>query len=109
MTLAGQMYLDNASDSIKKRKEEIKKNIAEALNQIKESMACGDNHCTLLMEWEYLPGDWVALPETIDYLRMNGFDVAEFGGKYSGGRHAEVTWTRAMLEAEQEYENNNVS
>jgi hypothetical protein len=103
MTLAAQMYLDNASDSIKKRQEEVKKNIDEALRQIKEAMSCGDNHCTLLLKWDQYVSDWVVFPETIEYLEMNGFEVANYA------TCAVVSWAKATIEAEQECETNNIS
>ena len=53
------------------------RNIDEALEQIKEAFSCGKDSCELFLDWTDLPDDWVVFPETLDYLRENGFDVEE--------------------------------
>ena len=58
-------------------KNGILKNITEALDEIKDAMLQGKTSCELYLDWTDLPDDWVVLPETLDYLRANGFAVEE--------------------------------
>lgn len=75
---------------------DIQKNISEALEDIKDEMRRGNDECLLLMDWQDLPDDWVAYPETIEYLRNNGFTV-EITDHSNWGREqkvAHVTWSK---------------
>lgn len=76
---------------------DIRKNIAKALDDIKDEMRRGNDECLLLMDWQDLPDDWVAYPETIEYLRNNGFNVEITDDHSSWGREqkvAHVTWQK---------------
>ena len=87
MTLAEEMFNKYAP----KGNESIKKNIEEALDFIKDAMHSGKDYCDLYKDWTDLPDDWVVFPETLDYLRDNGFYVDEL---YDGGsnRYAIIKW-----------------
>ncbi len=72
----------------------IVKNIAEALDEIKDAMLQGKTSCVLYLDWTDLPDDWVVLPETLNYLRANGFTVEELVDEdtLSRIRYANITW-----------------
>ncbi len=89
-TLAEEMYKEYV---LKVEDEKLRKNIEEALEDVKTSMLSHEDECILLMDWQDLPDDWVALPETIDYLRENGFSVEiTDDGRWREQRVAHVTW-----------------
>lgn len=84
MNLVEEIYNEYAP----KGEKNIKKNIEEALEDIKDCIKSGETQCDLYLDWTDLPDDWVVFPETLDYLRENGFIVEEkihdfgiFGGK----------------------------
>ena len=54
------------------------------------------------MDWQDLPDDWVALPETIDYLRENGFTVEiTDDGRWGERRVAHVKWPTDNTQTEE--------
>lgn len=87
MTLAEEMFNKYAP----KGNEGIKKNIEEALDFIKDAMNSGKDYCDLYKDWTDLPDDWVVFPETLDYLRDNGFYVDELYDS-GGNRYAIIKW-----------------
>ena len=87
MTLAEEMFNKYAS----KGNEGIKKNIEEAIDFIKDAMHSGKDYCDLYKDWTDLPDDWVVFPETLDYLRDNGFYVDELYDS-GGNRYAIIKW-----------------
>ena len=102
-TLAQEMFKEYVQ---KVNDEKIRKNIEEALEDIKDAMLRHEEECALLVDWQDLPDDWVVLPETIDYLRDNGFIVRVEDDDKSGWglqrRVAYVTWPTEIKE-EDEY------
>ena len=92
-TLAQEMFKEYVQ---KVNYEKIRKNIEEALEDIKDAMLRHAEECVLFVDWQDLPDDLVVLPETIDYLRENGFTVrVEDDNKSGWGREqrvAYVTW-----------------
>lgn len=98
-TLAQEMYKEYVQ---KVKDEELRKNIEDALEDNKESMRCHEDECILLMDWQDLPDDWVALPETIDYLRENGFTVEiTDDGRWGERRVAHVKWPTDNTQTEE--------
>lgn len=91
MSLAEDLYNQYAP----KGKQNILKNIDVALEEIKDAMCQGADFCDLYLDWTDLPDDWVVFPETLDYLRENGFEVKEIADEPNWGptiRYAKVTW-----------------
>lgn len=91
MSLAEDLYNECAP----KGKVNIMKNIEEALEDIKTSMRQGSDYCDLYLDWTDLPSDWVVFPETLKYLRENGFEVKEISEEHNWSptiRYARVTW-----------------
>jgi hypothetical protein len=83
-TLAQRMYDEYAP----KGDKGLKKNIDEALEEIKAEMSSGSDHCELLTDWMDTPSDWVVFPETLNYLEKNGFTIEQ----KIDPRVAIVTW-----------------
>ena len=92
MSLAEDLYNECAP----KGKVNMMKNIEEALEDIKAAMRQGSDFCDLYLDWTDLPDDWVVFPETLDYLRENGFEVEEISEERDcwlpTPRYARVTW-----------------
>lgn len=91
MSLAEDLYNECAP----KGKVNIMKNIEEAIEDIKASMRQGSDYCDLYLDWTDLPDDWVVFPETLDYLRENGFEVEEISEEHNWSpstRYARITW-----------------
>lgn len=91
MSLAEDLYNEYAP----KGKVNIIKNIEEALEDIKVSMRQGYDYCDLYLDWTDLPDDWVVFPETLEYLKENGFKVEENAEEHNWSpttRYARITW-----------------
>ena len=73
MTLVEEMFDKYHTDG----NDALKKNIIEALSEIKDAMKQGKYECDLYLDWTDLPDDWVVLPNTVNYLREHGFDVED--------------------------------
>lgn len=92
MTLAEEMFNKYAP----KGDASIRKNIEIALEDIRDAMRQGKDNCELWKDWTDLPDDWVVMPETLDYLRENGFVVEDKETDSSWPqRYALVSWPDA--------------
>ena len=96
MSLASEMYDKYAKNGKEQTEARLKKNIEESLEEIKDAMACGADHCDLYLDWTDLPDDWVVLPETVEYLEDNGFHIEHkvYGGEWCcpEKRYVTITW-----------------
>lgn len=89
MNLAQAMYKEFSP----KGAASIQKNIDIALDDIREAMMRGETSCRFDKTWTDLPDDWVIMPETIEYLKQNGFEVEEgTEGQMFVVEYAIVTW-----------------
>ena len=91
MSLAEDLYNEFAP----KGKASIQKNIDEAIEDIKDAMRQGKNYCELYLDWTDLPDDWVVFPETLEFLKENGFEIEEITENPNWGptvSYAKITW-----------------